>query len=482
MKGLNQIKNTSKQIFNWNVCLLLLALLIFALNQLPFLLDIRPIKYDEAWYLNPAYNLLNGNGLVNDLVGSGGNVNYIGPMLLAGVMALFGQSLLVARLTAVFCGFVAILVLHLILNELNADRRARILTFAIFLSITIINSVFRNVRPEFAVAIFVLIGLLFAIRYIRTHTWLDMAGLSISIYLASCSHPFSLYLFALVGCALLWKIIQNKEWKCIYQLILPILSAALVVITMIYLNKFLNDATDSSGIMHRFSVENALEAMCISMKSVFVRHGVYTIPFLLVNMFSVVKYKEIRWLASINIIFVFTFPIVFSSDLHMVGNSILYFSLGSLVVCGYAINQILCHAKITYKQQILTLCCISLFCLGNYVLSMGYNFHRYEKCNSILATEIDAIIPDDVLIFGSIRFWPFKMQAKWFCEMNRKNEVPNVYDYLIISSQDISSQDELNPKILKNVLETIENYDKVYVRESKQYGLISIYKHKNIIK
>lgn len=476
------LNNTHKQMLNWNICLLLISLVVFALNQLPFLLDVRAVKYDEAWYMNPAYNLLNGNGLLNDLVGSGGNVNFVGPVLMSGCMAMFGQSLLVARLTAVICGFISLVILHLIQNEICVNKYARIGTYVIFLSIYIINSTFRNVRPEFAVALFLLIGILFAIRYHRTHKWFDIVGLSISIYLTSCSHPFALYIYALIGCSLLWDVIQTKEWKHLYQLVLPIISAVLVILSLLYLNKAINHATDSNSIMQRFSMLNALEAMCVSMKSVFIRNGVYTIPFLLVNIFAITKHREIRWLAIPNVIFVFTFPLLFSSDLHMVGNSTLYFSIVSIVLCSCMMEHWINVVHIHYNRKMIGVCCIVLYCIGNYGLSLLHNYHKYEKCNSILMNDINEYIPDNSLIFGSMRFWPFKMSAKWFCEMNRKNEVPKAYDYLIISSQDISSSDELNPQILRDVLETIENYDRVYERESKQYGLISIYKHKDIIK
>lgn len=462
-----------------NRLVLIIALIVFALNQLPFLLDMRPVMYDEPWYMNPAYNLLNGKGLVNDLVGSGGNVNYIAPMIMAGFMALFGQSLLVARYAAVCCGFIAILILHLLMDELNLKKRARVITYGAFLSISIINSVFRYIRPEFAVALFVLIGLLFACRYNRTHSLGDALGLAISIYIASCSHPYALYLFALIGCALLWDVICTKDWKRLFHMMLFVLSAIIVIVSLIYVNRTVNAAISSNAIVHRFSVRNALEAICFSMKHVFVKHGVYTIPFLLINIYALVKYKEIRWLVIPNVVFVFTFPILFSSDLNMVGNNALYFSIISIVLIGYVINRMVDNDGIGHKKQIFILVLSCLFVIGNMGITMVFNYvKRYEICNSVLKNDIDVIIPDNSLIFGSIRFYPFKMNGTWYCEVNRKKNVPNHYDYLILSSQDevISG----NQGLMKKVLDKKYEYEQIYLKQTKQYGVITIWRYKNL--
>ena len=462
-----------------NRLVLIIALIVFALNQLPFLLDMRPVMYDEPWYMNPAYNLLNGKGLVNDLVGSGGNVNNIAPMIMAGFMALFGTILLVARCAAVCCGFVAVVILHLIMNELNVNKWARGITYGVFLSISIINSVFRYVRPEFAVALFVLIGLLFACRYHRTHSCGDAVGLTIFIYVASCSHPYALYLFALIGCTLLWDVICTKDWKRMFHMMLFVLSAILVIVSLIYVNRSVNAAVSSDAILHRFSIVNALEAMCVSMKHVFIKHGVYTFLFLIINIYALVKYKEIRWLVIPNVVFVFTFPILFSSDLNMVGNNALYFSIISIVLSGYVINRIVNNDNIGHRKQVIILVLSSLIIIGNMGISIAFNYiKRYEKCNSVLKNDIDVIIPDNSLIFGSIRFYPFKMNGTWYCEVNRKKNVPNHYDYLILSSQDevISG----NQGLMKKVLDKKYEYEQIYLKQTKQYGVITIWRYKNL--
>lgn len=458
----------------WNLLLLIGSFLVFAMNQLPFLLDMRPIMYDEPWYLNPAYNLLHGDGLRNTLVGSGGNVNFVAPVLMAGTMLIFGESLLVVRLLAVGCGFIGIWVLHLILNEVQASNWTRILTLGMFLSISLINSVFRYVRPEFAVALFFLIGMLFTLRYNRTHSWLDMLLLCVSVYLASCSHPYSLLFFAYVGIYMLIDCLQKREYCRIYQLLLLLVSAMLVIISLFVVNNYANPNAAINSILGRLSFSNVQIAMCVSMMHVFIKHGVYTIPFLLFNIYAIVKHTNIRWLAIINILFIFTFPIIFSSDLSMVGNSVLYFSLVSIILfafCGILEKQL----SVRKRKMFLILCVV--FCMVNFAISTTFNYlKRYEKCNSILEEDIDVLIPDNATVFGPIRFWPFKMNTNYFCDHNEKEMIPSEFDYLLFNSVD-----ELlyqNVPIVQGVKTSMDKYELIYTKKTKQYGLVTIWKHK----
>lgn len=458
-----------------NLLILIGSLVVFGINQLPFLLDMRPVMYDEPWYMNPAFNLLHGNGLQNTLVGSGGNVNYVAPLIMAGGMAIFGETLLVARMMAVLCGFISLLILHLVMNELKCNQWNRFIGFGLFLSISILNSTFRYVRPEFAVSLFVLLGLLFVVRYERNHNWYDIIGLAISIYFASCSHPYSLYLFALIGGSLLWNVIEKKDWKRIWHMLLLVVSAIGVVISMIYLNNILNNSLGSSGIMNRFSMMNAIEAMKVSMKHVFIKHGIYTIPFLALNLYTIVKIKNVRWIAIPNVVFVFTFPILFSTDLAMVGNSALYYSLVSIIVCCYVLDQLF-DEKIHNRKQVGILIVMLLFCVLNWGVSTAFNyFKRYEKCNTILAKDIDSIVPDNSLVYGAIRFWPFKMKSTYFCDHNGKENNPSEFDYLILNSQDEYYYKDV--AIVQHVVATKDRYELIYTRNTKQYGVVTIWKH-----
>lgn len=459
----------------YNLLILIGSLVIFAINQLPCLVDMRPVMYDEPWYMNPAYNLMNGNGLLNTLVGSGGNTNFVAPLMMAGMMSIFGPSLLVVRMVAVICGFITLWILHLILNEIKASSWTRVLTLGIFVSISLINSVFRYVRPEFAVAMFVMMGLLFTLRYIRTQSWMDMILLCISVYLASCSHPYSLYFFAFVGLHLLVNCIKLKDYRRISQILLLVVTAILVVISLLIVQQYANPNQTTNGILDRLSISSISAAIITCAKHVFLKHGVYTIPFFLINVYAIVKKIDIRWLAIVNIIFLCTFPFIFSSDLAMVGNSVLYFSLGSIIVFAAIFSDL--EKSLTHNKLRVVLILCLLFCIGNYSISIAFNYlKRYEKCNSILVKEVDSIIPDGALVFGAIRFWPFKMNTNYYCDHNGKELTPTEYDYLLFNSQDEMAYKDVH--IVKNVKKSLDNYELIYTRDTKQYGTITIWKHR----
>lgn len=473
---LNFILNGNSK--RWNVILLMIALIIFGLNQIPFLLDMRPVMYDEPWYMNPAYNMLHGNGLQNTLVGSGGNVNFVAPLIMAGGMAIFGESLLVTRMMAVFCGFISIIVMHFILNEMKLKVLSRIFTYGIFISISLINSTFRYVRPEFAVALFVLLGILFVLRYNRTHSWGDMVLLSIFVYLASCSHPYSLFFFALIGCYYVFDVIKMKEYDRIHHLLILLLSAIFVVVTLFVVHRYANPTLEATSILSRFSISNASKAFVESMKHIFGKHILYTLPFLIVNIYILFYPSMYKWLAVINMIFVFVFPFVFSTDLAMVGNSVLYFSLISIVLFGVLFNDLM-ESSFNQRKKITLIVLSCMFCVGNFAVSTLFNYgKRYEKCNSILTKEIDNIIPDNSLVFGAIRLWPFKMTSTYYCDHNGKENVPKEYEYLLLNSQDEVRYKDV--QILMQVKESIGNYEQIYYRDTKQYGVVTIWKHKKI--
>ena len=92
---------------------LCVAIVVFLVNQLPFLSDVRPVMYDEAWYGNTAYSFAHGEGFLNTVVGTRGNSNFLLPLLTAGFMRLFGYNLLALRLPAVICGVLTLVLLSL---------------------------------------------------------------------------------------------------------------------------------------------------------------------------------------------------------------------------------------------------------------------------------------------------------------------------------------------------------------------------------
>ena len=84
-------------------------------------------------------------------------------------------------------------------------------------------------------------------------------------------------------------------------------------------------------------------------------------------------------------------------------------------------------------------------------------------------------IPDDALVYGAIRFWPFKMKSTYFCDHNGKDNVPSEFDYLILNSQDEYSYKDL--AIVQHIVATKDQYELIYTKQTKQYGIVTIWKH-----
>ena len=449
--------------------ILFFSLVIFAINQIPYLSDIRPVMYDEAWYINPAYNLFNGNGLYNTIVGSGGNANFLVPMLITLFMKVFGTSLFAIRLTSVFLGFISLFILHLILNEQQVSNKIRIIGYSLFLSILLINSLYRFVRPEFAVITFTLLGILFTLRYIKSNKLVDVIGLSLSVLLASVSHPFSLYFFFIIGIYLLVVCIKKRNLvNKIGHLLLLVGFAVLAIVLMTIVTKIYNDSS-LLKMSERVTEFNIFNAYLACMKHVFVKHAIYTLPFLCINILLIIVKSEYKWLSIINLFFVFSFPLVFSGDINMVGNSVAFFTVTSIVITVVFLNEIFLRRR--YANHVFW--GMILFCLFNYSISLIYNYRiKYERCNSVLQAEVNEIIPDNSVVFGALRLYPFKMSSIYYSDHYRKQDYPASYDYLLINSQD-----ERVYEMYNTIKDKESDYTLIYERDTKQYGLVTVWKN-----
>lgn len=325
--------NISKQ--KTALLLFVLAVLVYLFNQLPFLEDIRPVMYDEAWYSNTAYNLCIGNGLYQTSVGSGGNSNCVFPIIGAAFFSVFGYSLFSIRLASVFCGLVTMVVIHFIMNELNVSLHGRLLVYLLFVSMPMFNTTFRFARPECASIMGMAGGILFYLRYWRTHSWADIAFLSLLCVLATNAHPFALYGFLFFGVALLIDVWHSRDWKRLSQLTVLVAAALIGLGLLFWLALHYNEGSTSYGLFNRASLTNWKEAVPFYYKEVFVsRFAVYSYVVLLVLILTsmFVKDRRVTFLAFLSIINGLSFPFFFSTDLMMVGYGWNYVSLISVIL------------------------------------------------------------------------------------------------------------------------------------------------------
>lgn len=449
-----------KQSWFW----LLVGVVVFLINQLPFLTDMRPVMYDEAWYANTAYNFSQGDGFMNTIVGTRGNSNFLLPTLTGVMFWIFGYSLFTIRLTAVLCGVVTMIFLHLCLKELKCSVKAEIAVLAFFVSIALYNTIFRFGRPECASVMCMTGGVWFFLRYLRDNTWGNIIGMACFTFLSAIAHPYALLFFALDGVVLLYMFLREKQWKNLFHLSV-LLVAAIAAIGSIAWVSYVYNGAGEDYVSSRFSMSNIVEALPIYIKDAFLsKHAIYMIPLLIVAMISCWnKNASVRIVSSVTIAYAVLFPFLFSTDLMMVGLGLDYVAILATLLVGPFFDQ---YAN---KKIILPIL-FGLYCVVNLGISYYFNYvSKYEKCNSILQNELKAIIPQDAIIFTPIRQYPMVMKNPCNSDHSWKGMCES-FDYIILNSQD---KDIYENSI--RIQTQLEDYELIYERDTKQYGVVQVF-------
>lgn len=447
---------------------LLIAITIFLINQLPFLTDVRPVMYDEAWYANTAYNFSQGNGFLNSVVGSRGNSNYLLPTLTGIMFWVCGYSLFTIRLTAVLCGVVTLVLVHLCLKELKSSKLAEIAVLMLFVSVAIYNTIFRFGRPECVSIMCMAGGVLFFLRYLKDNSWKNMLGLSFFTFTATIAHPYALLFSALAGTLLLYYTYHGKKWINLAHLILLLFTAIAAIGSIAWVSYVYNGA-EENYVSTRFSISNVGQALPVYFKSYFLsKHTIYMLPILLVIGASCrSKDSYVKPLALIALVYFAIFPFLFSTDLAMVGLGGDYVMLlGTLLLAP-------CFDKLyVMRYKKIFGATFGLFCLINLGLSYYYNYVvKYEKCNTVLQQELQSIIPEDAIVYTSIRQYPLLLKNTCFSDHYCK-ELPISYDYIVLNSQDANRYDNS-----VEVQKLLDSYVLIFKRETKQYGQVRVYKN-----
>ncbi len=454
-----------KQAWFW----LLVGIVVFLINQLPFLTDMRPVMYDEAWYANTGYNFSQGDGFLNTVAGTRGNSNYLLPTLTGLMFWVFGYSLFTIRLTAVLCGVVTMIFLHLCMKELKSSVKAEIAVLAFFVSIALFNTIFRFGRPECASLMCMAGGIWFLLRYIQEKSWGNMMGLSVFTFLATIGHPYALLFFALTGTWLLFNTIQEKKWMNLTHLILLLLAAVAAIGSIAWVSYVFNGSGEDY-VSTRFSISNIWVALPEYLKECFIsKHSIYMIPLFAVAMVCC-RSQNLRTkvLAYVALVYLTIFPFLFSTDLMMIGLGLDYVALISTILIAPCVDRIK-DKEIVYRR--LAYYTIVIYCLTNIGISYHYNYKvKYEKCNTVLHKELREIIPEDAVIFAPIRQYPLLLENKCYSDHYWK-ELPANYDYVVLNSQD---KDVYENSI--QIQKKLEKYELVYERGTKQYGVVQVFK------
>ena len=450
------------------------ALIVFLVNQLPFLADMRGMGNDESWYANVAYNLSKGNGLYNTSVGYGGNGNCVAALLEAFAFLLFGYSLFSIRVASVFCGVVVLLLLHFIMNELRVSTKSRILVFLLFVSLPVFNTAFRFGRPEGAALMCLSGGVLFYLRYWRTQSWTDVMGLCVFCFFCSNAHPFALFSFMFWGLALLVDLWRNHEWKRLPQLLLLVASAIFGLSVVTLLSSYYNPRIGMGSLLDRASPRNAFNAASVYYKGIFFsRYALYSYPIvaLLVCSGCFIKENRSRVLAWLTLVNGLLFPFVFSTDVVMLPFGWHYVVIVAVFLVGSLFDSLLNREKRFRKLAFAGMVLYSFACL---VLSYAYNISKYEKCNSVMGKELASMIPQGSLVYGPICQYYCAIDTRYYSD-HYYTDLPLQldFDYLIFNSRDLP----LYPMSVE-IYKRIPEYDLIYYRDTKQYGTVQVFQRK----
>lgn len=452
---------------------LFIVIIVFLINQLPFLVDMRPVMYDESHYANTAYNLVHGNGFFNSIVGTRGNSNFLLPLLTAGVMGIFGCNLFSIRLTAVICGVITLVFLSLCMKQKKVGWKSQALCFLLFVSLPIFNTIFRFGRPECASLMCVAGGLWFYLRYRDEKSWSNMLGLSVFTALAGCAHPYALLIFALIGLFILIKSIKDRDIKGIVKLIPLLLAAIIAVIAITIVSNIYNIASESY-ITDRFSVKDVFLALPVYIRMAFFSKTTLSfLPLLAVVLVVLFTDKDNRGLALVGFVYFCVFPILFSTDLAMIGMGHDYVALIGLILSASLLERIINN---NMKGLIWMFC---LFCAGALSISYYFNYGvKYEKTNSVLNKELLDVVPQGSKVFGPIRQWPALMQTDYQSD-HTAFPIRNIneYDFFVFNTQDTATKDSsMYAKYQKFFPIDTNMMSLVYKRNTHQYGEINIYK------
>ena len=454
-----------KQAWFW----LLVGIVVFLINQLPFLTDMRPVMYDEAWYANTGYNFSQGDGFLNTIVGTRGNSNYLLPTLTGTMFWMFGYSLFTIRLTAVLCGVVTMIFLHLCLRELKSSVKAEIAVFGFFVSIALFNTIFRFGRPECVSIMCMTGGIWFLLRYMRENNRGNMIGLACFTFLSTIGHPYALLFFALAGVVLLYQTIQDKKWINVAHLAI-LMVAAIVAIGSIAWVSHVYNGEGEDYVAARFSMSNIWAAFPVYLKMFFLsKHALYMSPLLLIILWNIrSKESRVRMLSIMGLVYFVIFPFLFSTDLEMVELGVDYVAIFGTVLIAPCVDYI-CENRWRRVCRYV----FAAYCLMNIGISYYFNYClKYELCNSILQKELKAIIPSNAIVYVPLRQYPMLLANRCFSDHYWKI-LPETYDYIVLNNQD---KDVYYNSI--EIQKQLRTYQLIYERDTKQYGTVKVFMHK----
>jgi hypothetical protein len=449
---------------------------LLLLIEIPLLTNSRPITSDEPWYTNPAYNFSQGQLIHNTNVGSGGDSNFIFPLIQGILFAIFGYSIFLARFASVLAGLLAIVTLFKILKQLALTDKAVAFGLFALIAIPIYHSAFRYARPESWALLFVLLSLLFFLKHIQVSSNKSIFLAGVFCALGFLTHPFTLSISLAIGIVVFIRFLKNKRVLPLIAFTIPfIVSAAIFILNFFYLLghsrtyvllKRVNSITSDNFAGIGKNVRLILNSYILD------KNAIYFLPllFLLLAGLFLKKNNHLAFYSSLMGCFVFCTSLVLfsSSGFDMLIPYVLIFSILNIA---FIINN---------NRSRFILIALSSYLIVLLGANIYYDVNKYEPANSLLAKELAVIVPENAKIIGPIEFWMFLPKTRFKATIYRWAQevdfvqLPLEFDYYLLFSKDRHNKNKYINKINKT-LRQYTGAKLVYTTYSKNYGKIELF-------
>jgi hypothetical protein len=472
-----KLLDSFKKAWQKDIAIVCIGCALLLLIEIPLLTDSRPITSDEPWYTNPAYNFSQGQRIHNTNVGSGGDSNFMFPLIQGILFTIFGYSIFLARFASVLAGLVSIAALFKILKQLALPRRAIVFGLFALIAIPIYHSAFRFARPESWALLFVLLSLLFLIKHIQDSSVKSIFLAGMFCAFGFLTHPFTLSVSLAIGFVLLVQFIKSKRILPLIAFSIPLaVSAAIFILNFFYLlghsrtyvllkrvNSINTDFFDGIGKNIKLIVNSYVLG----------KNAIYFLPlmFLLALGLFLKKRNNLAFYSSIMGCFIFcaSLALFSSSGFEMLMPYVLLFSIFDVAFI------------IAGNRSKFLLAVISTYLIGLLAANIYYDVKKYEPINSLLEKELAAIVPESAKIIGPIEFWMFLPKTQYKATIYRwaqavdYNQLPLEFNYYLSFSND---RHKIKNKYFHKIDMTLRQYPGaklVYETNSKNYGKIELF-------
>ncbi|MEM7165944.1 MAG: glycosyltransferase family 39 protein [Planctomycetota bacterium] len=392
----------------------LLAGLLCLAVQLPFLTVVPQITVDEPWYANTAYNLAQGQGLVNTNTGwRGGDEFFLYTVALAGVFQLTDATLWAARFFSVILGTLATLGFVRLGTRLELRGSTMALGVLLLVSGNVFYMVFRRVRPEVVVVLCAIAALYFLFGGLqqRHRRLFFAAGLFSG---AAClAHPNAALLVVLLTVVVLRNVFRQRDARplpyflagvglCMAALLVHITQIREVPVTVFFEELFfsservaLPDSSFLAGV-----VDNAVlffNDYTLGIKRAYIL--IFEVGIMVVGLLCGRRQRALRLVSGVGLGYL-VLALLFLRPFHRIG---------FVVVIVFSLMSFLLLVDRLEVRSALRRCLLvaGILYLGNNVAGDAYVLHRGRAWNdySELSRRIERDLPDDATVICNMSFW-----------------------------------------------------------------------------